>query len=885
LALTPGTRLGPYEILAALGAGGMGEVYRAHDTRLNRDVALKSLLPEVADNPERLARFRREAQILASLNHQNIGHIYGLEERDGVVALVLELVDGPTLDDRIAQGPIPIDEALPIAKQIAEALEAAHEQGIVHRDLKPANIKVRADGTVKVLDFGLAKAVERQGDQSDPSASPTITSPAMLTGIGMILGTAAYMAPEQTKGRPADKRSDVWAFGCVLFEMLTGRRAFDAEDTAQTIASILLHEPRWDTLPSGCPPLMRRLVRRCLERDRTRRLADIADARLELEDIRGAGLGSEPQVGRTGASFLPWTISAVSAAVMIAVVAFAGLSTRTSQTSAPRELTQLDVVTPPTIDPLAFALSPDGRQLTFVANGSDGSQLWLRRLDEPTARPLSGTVGAQSPFWSPDASSIGFFADGLLKRLDLSSGATQALTAGFARGGAWNRDGVIVFSTGASAPLSRILASGGPVEPATKLGENQISHRWPHFLPDSRRFVFEVANGPLGARGVYLGSLDETTSTRLASTETEAAYAAPGYLLLLSQGTLFARRIEAATGSLDSEAVPIAKGIGFDGSQRRGGFSVSDGNVLAYRARGATRRDLVWVDRQGRALGTLVANDESGLAYPDLSPDGRRVAMYRNEQGFGNIWIADVASGRLTPFTLGTRNLASPVWSSDGQRVVFRDARAPGWDLFIKSDDRDEQSLLSDGREKSPQDCSSDGRFLLFSVQSPQTQSDLWVLPLGGGTPSQLIHSDADEVQAQFSPDGHWFAYVSNETGRYEVYVQPFPGLGAKRRISTGGGVFPRWRRDGRELFFATLDNRMMAVPVSFPTGTLALGPVEELFRSRMALGANSGFGGYGSRAPYAVSPDGRFLLDVISDDASQSSITVMQNWQSLVTR
>ncbi|HXG89163.1 MAG TPA: protein kinase [Vicinamibacterales bacterium] len=533
--LNTGTRLGPYEIVAPLGAGGMGEVYRARDTKLNRDVAIKVLLPAVANDPDRLARFSLEAQVLASLNHPNIAHIHGIEESSGVTALVMELVEGEDLSQRIARGAIPLDEAWPIARQIAEAVEAAHEQGIIHRDLKPANIKVRPDGTVKVLDFGLAKALEPTAASSATAAnSPTLSLHA--TQAGMILGTAAYMAPEQARGRPVDKRADVWAFGAVLYEMLTGARAFAGEDITDTIVAVMSKEPDWGRLPAGTPSRVRGLIRRCLEKDVKRRLQAIGEARIHLGDlVSGARDPGADEALPTRATATPsssrgtrlaWVVAAVAllAAAGLAVPAVRYL--REAPPAAP-PATRTEITTPVGGDPLSFALSPDGTQIVFVAAGDGAPRLWLRSLSTTTAQPLAGTEGAAYPFWSPDSRSVAFFADGQLKRLDLGGGAPRALAAApDGRSGSWNTDGVVLFAPNSGSPLFRVAAAGGNAAPVTTL-DRQASHRWPVFLPDGRHFVFYAQGGP-DTRGIHLGTLDAGASTRLTAADTAGTYLPAG---------------------------------------------------------------------------------------------------------------------------------------------------------------------------------------------------------------------------------------------------------------------------------------------------------------------------------------------------------------------
>jgi Tol biopolymer transport system component len=890
-ALSAGDRLGVYELGSPLGAGGMGEVYRAKDTKLGRDVALKILPASFTNDPERVARFRREAQVLASLNHPHIAQIHGLEESNGTQFLVLELVDGESLDKRIARGPIRVDEALGIAKQIAEALEAAHEKGIIHRDLKPANVALTNDGQVKVLDFGLAKAVEGASASGDLSMSPTITSPAMMTGVGVILGTAAYMSPEQAKGRPADKRSDIWAFGCVLYEMLTGRPPFAGEDTSEVLARIIERDPDFQALPPRTPQAILRLLRRTLEKDRKRRLADVSDARIEIDDALAATPPETIAAIAPGARVRKGILWALGATAVLAIGALAIPATLYFRRAVPEPMvTRFDVVTPPTTDAFSFALSPDGRQLVFVANGDNGSQLWLRPLDQIKAQPLAGTAGASYPFWAPDGRVVGFFADFKLKRVDITGAGLQMLAdAASARGGTWNADGVIVFAPAVAAPLLRVPASGGTVAPVTRLVAGQGSHRWPQFLPDGRRFLFLMATGQPEAQGVYVGSLDGREPTRVMPAATAATYAPPGYLLLVSQGVLAAYPFDAARATVEIEPIRVDQPVGADDGAFHSAFSVSAQGVLAHRSGAAARRQLVWVDRTGKVLGTVGQPDENALGNPALAPDGHRVAVTRVAQGNADVWLMDLGLGVPSRFTFDPTIDSAPIWSPDGSQVIFRSTRNGTYDLFEKptTGTADEHPLLETPQAKSPLDWSPDGRFLLYSVLDPKTGSDLWALPLTGERkPFAVLQSSFDEIEGQFSPNGQWLAYASNESGRYEVYVRPFPEAGEKRQVSAAGGTQPRWRRDGHELFYVAPDGRLMAVPISPARGTQALearSPVP-LFQTRLASGANLATAGFQARPQYDVARDGRFLMLINSNDALMSPITIVQNWQAALS-
>jgi serine/threonine protein kinase/Tol biopolymer transport system component len=892
--LAPGTRLGAYEILSFIDEGGMGKVYRASDTRLKRDVAIKVLPESFAAEPERLARFQREAEVLASLNHLNIAHVYGLEQADGVQALVMELVEGPTLADRIAQGPIQVDEALAIAKQIAEALEAAHERGIIHRDLKPANIKVRKDGTVKVLDFGLAKAIEpTSGSRASATMSPTITSPAM-TGVGVLLGTAAYMAPEQARGKTVDKLTDIWAFGCVLYEMLTGKRAFPGEDVSETLATVIKGEPDWNRLPANTHGAVRRLLRRCLQKNPHERLHDISDARLEIQEAQTTP-DREVTIIPTPASVhrrerVAWTLLALATLALVALAVPATLYVR--RTVPEPVITRLDVVTPPTPDAFSFALSPDGRQLVFVANGEKGSQLWLRPLDQTTLQPLANTEGALYPFWAPDGRAVGFFADGKLKRINLTDGAVQVLAdAPVPRGGTWNVEDIIVFAPATNGALMRVAARGGVATPVTQVASGQGSHRWPQFLPDGRRFLFSMATGLPPTHGAYIGSLDGGNPTRVMSAETAAAYAAPGYLLLVSQGVLSAYPFDTATGTVATEPIPLAQSVGTDDGALHSAFSVSEQGVLAHRVGGGTRRQLAWLDRRGELMVALGSVDENALANPELAPNGQRVALNRSVEGNVDIWLLEAGRGVPSRFTFDAGLDSGAIWSPDGSQLVFRSTRKGSYDLFQKpaSGAVDEQALFVTPEHETPLDWSHDGHLLLYSVQNPKTASDIWALPLvGERKPFAVLQSTFDEIQGQLSPDGRWLAYVSNESGRYEIYIRTFPKVGGKWQVSGSGGMQPRWRPDGRELFYVAPDTRLMAVTLRLAPNADFLGAVDTpvaLFPTRLATGGNIPTAGAQARAQYAVAPDGRFLLNMASDNRVTAPITIVHNWTAGLTK
>ncbi|HVH28254.1 MAG TPA: protein kinase [Vicinamibacterales bacterium] len=898
MALTPGARLGVYEISAQIGEGGMGQVYRATDTKLKRQVAIKTLPPSVAADHDRLARLQREAEVLASVNHPHIAAIYGLEEIGGTAALVMELVEGDDLSQRIARGAIPIDEALPIAKQIAEALEAAHEQGIIHRDLKPANIKVRPDGTVKVLDFGLAKTMEpAAGSSPSLSMSPTLTTPAM-TQAGMILGTAAYMSPEQARGKTVDKRADIWAFGAVLYEMLTGRRAFEDEDVSMTLSKVLQREPDFDALPPSVPARVSQALRVCLRKDPKQRAGDIRDVRLALE---GAFETVGPQTTATAMTaasrgrlvgMTALAVAAVIVAIALAIPAVRHL--RETPPPLPFE-TRVDIVTPATAEPTDFALSPDGRQIVFSASGDGASHLWLRSLASTTAQPLAGTEGARWPFWSPDGRSVGFMAGNALKRLDLGGGAPQTLAPVTSGGGAtWSVNGVLVFAPITRGTLMRVSATGGDAAAVTTFSPGQVAHVSPQFLPDGRRFLFTALGAP-DVTGIYLGTLDGSAPIRLTPGNSAGMYlpegpggAGPfrgsGWMLWVRAGALVAQRLDVAKAALTGEPVTVADvGVRSLGGWL-GGVSVAATGLVAYRTGTGGQRQLTWFDRSGAPRGAAGDPDDT-LDYPNLSPDGRRVVVSRVVPDNTDLWLLD--GGRTSRFTFDPAPDTHPVWSSDGTRIVFRSNRTGADDLYQKlaSGAGAEERLLASDQVKTPESWSADGRFLLYRSIDPQTNLDLWVVPMvGDRTPSVFLKTPFREGYGAFSPDGRWVAYESNESGRNEIYIRPFvppapasnppAPAGGQWQVSTAGGIYPRWRPDGKELYYLNPAGAMMAAPITVIGTTLAPGAPVVLFPTRIVGGGEDAAQG----RQYDVTSNGRFLINTLLDSAA-APITLLQNW------
>ncbi len=900
MAISIGDRLGSYEILATIGAGGMGEVYRAHDLRLGRDVAIKALPDLFAADSERVARFEREAHILAALNHPHIAAIYGLEQVNGSQLLILELVHGDTLADRLRAGPLPPSEALTVARQIADALAAAHEKGIIHRDVKPANVALTAAGQVKVLDFGIAKEVE-----SNPSADlanvQTVTQAG--TKAGVVLGTPAYMSPEQTRGRPLDKRTDIWAFGCVLYEMLTAQRAFAGETVSDTVAAILGLEPDWRSLPTSTPARVRWLLRRCLEKDSNRRLHDIADARIEVDEalLEPSQSGQDSSAGQSVPTWritmrerAAWVAAGVCLAALVTVAAFGRV--RLSEPSAVDARTYRSSILLPedvgfsTSPAGRFALSPDGRRLAFTAmDGTGRSLLWVRSLNATVAQPLAGTDGAAFPFWSPDSRFVAFLAQGKLKKIEASGGPTTTLCdALFNSTGAWNREDVILFTPAGGAPLHRISALGGTPIPATKLdtASGDAQHWFPFFLPDGRHFLYFVlgskTGGAIDPRAVYVGSLDSAEPSKLVLQGGSNAKYADGHVVFLRGRTLMAQQFDVERLELNGEAAPLAEQVQVPGAGdtgTAGAFSVADSGALVYQTGlDEVRSQLAWFDREGKQSGLL--GDQADYTDVTLSADGRRavVSVLDAARGGRDLWIYDVARGLRTRFTSDAADEIGPVWTPDLSRVIFASGRKGGFDVYQKqsSGSANEELLLEETLGEFPESLSPDGRFLLYvSGSGTLRRSDLFVLPLGGERkPFPFLNTPFVETQGQFSPDGQWIAYSSSESGQYEIYVAPFPGPGNRWRVSPAGGSWPRWRRDGHEIFYLAPGNALTSATVSAQGSDFKVGVVRPLFkvhpRPLVRLDA----------FPFDVAPDGqRFIVNSFVEETASTAITLMVNW------
>ena len=848
--LTPGSKLGPYEILSRLGAGGMGEVWKARDTRLDRVVAIKTSAAKFSE------RFDREARAIAALNHSNICTLYDI----GPDYLVMELVEGPTLAQRIARCPIPVHESIAIAKQIANALEAAHEKGIVHRDLKPANITIRPDGSVKVLDFGLAKASDAEGvDPESPTMTMTMTMP------GTIMGTPGYMPPEQVRGEKVDKRADIWAFGVVLYEMVAGRRPFEGKSASDMMAAVIKEEPDW----SQAPVRLHRLLRWCLEKDPRQRLRDIGDVRRLLDE-------TAPEIttpSRLRPGLAGWAAAAVLA---LAVAPFAVIHFR--DRPAETLVSRLSIIPP---DGTSFAIrnwtppavSPDGREIVFQAVSSDGKyRLWRRPLDSVTAQPLAGTDNGGYPFWSPDGKSVGFFAENKLKKLDIAGGPPTTLAdATDPRGATWGSSGEIVF---APTPygLKQISASGGAARDAIPANPKTAA-RFPWFLPDGRHFMYL-----LGIAGIdyttHIATLNSPTEDRalLGTMESQAVYS-QGHLLFLRANTLMSRPFDANSLAFTGDAVPVAEPIQVGYAVTTlASFGVSMNGVLVYQS-GLNHMLLTWLDRAGKRLGTV--GDPALMPGASLSPDNKMAAVgiLDSSAAKNDLWLFDLLRGLKTRFT--TSQGTGGVWSPDGRTIVFISNRLGRQNLYRKPTDgsREEELLYADNLQKYGGSFSQDGKYLAYTALDPKAGSHIWILPdplgpIGASKPKPLLQTGFDELNPRFSPDGRWMAYVSNESGRNQVYVAPFPGPGGKVPVSTAGGNQPRWRADGRELFYIAPGGSIMAAAVDSKGGAFALKKVETLFGPKTGL------------ANYDASADGqRFLALLPPEGETGGPMTVVLNW------
>ncbi len=859
--LSAGEKLGPYEILAPIGAGGMGEVYRARDHRLNRDVAIKISKEQFTE------RFTREARAIAALNHTNICHLYDV----GPNYLVMEYVEGHDLG-MVLRGPLDFDDALPLIEQLIDGIEAAHEKNIVHRDLKPSNIKITPEGVVKILDFGLAK-LSRESDGADPENSPTLTMGATQTGT--ILGTAAYMSPEQAKGKTADKRSDIWSFGVILYQVLTGKRLFTGETTVELLGAVLNRDPDL----SAAPPRVHKLLRWCLEKDRKKRLASISDARLMLEPL--APLVSA-KVGRR------WTWPVVAAVLLLALAALAFLHFRET---APPELTVRSTIAVPEGSTVhSFAISPDGRELVIAAAVGGKRQLWLRAMDALQAQPMAFTEDATYPFWSPDSRYIGFFAQGKLKKVAVSGGPAQSLCAVTnSLGGSWSRDDVIVFSPNAGGiSIQRVPAAGGvPVDVTRTKGDQ----RYPVFLPDGRHFLY-LARGGAERSGVYVSSLDGQENRRVLPDVSGVAFAPSarnnrtGYILFVRENTLMAAPFDTASAQVSGDVFPVADGVSLTTNNSVLPVTISENGVLLYEAGGVGggTNQIGWYDRTGKSLGPV--GMPGAVSRPAISPDEKSVVFERATSSGADLWVRDLNRGGERRFTTDASLNIGPFWSPKGDRIVFGSNRTGVFNLYQKasSGSGQDELLLPNSIIDLPDQWSRDGRYIVYFELDPKNKRDIWVLPTEGSTadrkPIPFLRSEFEEIFGQLSPDSHWMAFTSDQSGRREVYVRPFPPGEGEWPISLAGGQEPRWSGDGKELFFEAADGKMMAVPVkkAVPGAKpfFEVGAPVALFDARMV------HDGIDTLFQYDVTADGkRFLINSVSASGAASSapLTVVTNW------
>jgi eukaryotic-like serine/threonine-protein kinase len=884
--IAAGSRLGPYEIVAPLGAGGMGEVYRARDTRLERTVAIKVLPAHLSSSPESRQRFEREAKTISQLSHPHICALHDVGREGETEYLVMEYLEGETLADRLLKGPLPREQTLRYGVQIADALDKAHRQGIVHRDLKPGNVMLTKSG-VKLLDFGLAKAMAPPSQQSSLTALPTQHA---LTQEGTILGTFQYMAPEQLEGKEADSRTDIFAFGCVLYEMATGKKAFSGTTQASLISSILRDDPPpISQVQPMSPPALDRVVQKSLAKDPEDRWQSAGDLGSELKWIAegGSQTGAAAVVvpRRKSGERLAWIVAGV---FLLATVA---LATRFFTRPAAEARVLRASILPPEgaefvstwIDAGPVEISPDGEQIVFTARkGESPNLLWVRKLSEPKARPLAGTEGAQRPFWSPDGRYIGFFSDRFFKKIDVNGGPVFTLAPGTeSRGGTWNRDGVILFTPNARGPVLRVSADGGKVTQATVYGPDDATHRYPHFLPDGRHFLYLVRRGGGAGRGrnpeIRVGSLDSKESKLVLNVASNAVYAA-GHLLYVREGALVAQEFDVEGLSMKGEPVTLVPDVLMDERFSRGVFSVSQNGILVYQSgKGETVSVLRWLDRNGAILQTVgePAQFFNG-GDPEISPDGQRAtsSIVDLRTGQTDIWITELATGTRRRLTTGAGSKEWCAWSPDGRRVAhsISNPSGSGYDILLKTIDGSQPDITvaSDAVEfQAPLAFSPDGNFLLYSKRKDE-RDDLWVLPLGGGAKPRAIQATpALEPLARFSPNGRYLLYQSDETGRFEIYVSTFPGPGSRWQISQNGGVEPRWSGDGKEIFFFAPDNRLMAAQVKTDGPSFEVGAIQPLFQARTM--------GFSYR--YDVSGDGKRFLVVGGLPQDLAPITLVTNW------